>query len=380
MPTQDDLRKLMDDAIKTANSGSLQQTAAALQALVAAEKTAIESEKLRLETEQLKKVAPRESWRFWMPAMAPFVGASLVAITLFLQLRQFNTNYQLQVDSANRQAAADEDARFREALTAAKLPEGVSAFASTSLLKGLLNSKKHSIEANEVAVSLLGVTSPIEGYTILFPAVFGKPSWDKFAEAVRLAQIITRRWDDEIFQRQDLRSELSSLQKEQASQSGNSPRLPPYFMPHGLNPSEIEGKLHQSDVANHDVQMEARLVAKYIADCLRTYRPPNTPVDLSGAALWNADLSGIDLGDARLEETDLSSVDISGADLSKVKEFSDSRWQNTAWWRAKTISPLLLNYLQANAPFDPKTTYFKDATRTKSEYLKEVARLKQGQG
>jgi pentapeptide repeat protein len=375
MPTQDDLRKLMDEAIKTANTDSLEKTAAALQSLVLAEKTTLESEKLKLETEQLKRVAPRESWRFWMPAMAPFVGVSLVAVTLYFQLHQFNTNYQLQVASADRQAVVDEDAKFREAMATAKMPESVSAFASMSLLKGLLNSKTHSAEANEVAVSLLGMTAPIEGYAVLFPAVFGKPSWDKFGEAVRLAQIINRRWDDDLFQQKALKRELLFLQRQQASQPRNSPPVPQFLMPQGSNPTELEGKLHELEFAIRDVQMQASLVAKYVADCLRTSRPPNTAVNLSDAVLFNADLSGIDLGDADLKGTDLISIDISGADLSKVNEFGNSGWNGTAWWRAKRISLSLLNSLGKNSPFDPKDDYFKDTTRTRSEYLKEVGRL-----
>jgi len=133
-------------------------------------------------------------------------------------------------------------------------------------------------------------------------------------------------------------------------------------------------------------------------------RPPNIELDLNGCAIWEQDVSNMDFGSANLEMVDVESSDLRGVNFSGANLFrayidysnltgtdfsnanvkdasfvglqaSNSKWERTAWWRAKRISPDLLKYLQDNYKFSPSVSYRDDMTKDFSEYHQEVERL-----
>lgn len=140
-------------------------------------------------------------------------------------------------------------------------------------------------------------------------------------------------------------------------------------------------------------------LVQFLRDPQHNPRPANIVLDLSNCGIWGQDVSNMDFRGVKVEgiwfyDSNLSGANFSGSNLvdaifnaSNVSgaDFSDvqgsySTWNNTAWWRAKRISPHLLQHLQEYYKFSEKAKYKDDKTKDYSEYQKEVERLIKSSG
>jgi hypothetical protein len=96
--------------------------------------------------------------------------------------------------------------------------------------------------------------------------------------------------------------------------------------------------------------------------------------DLSNACLLSNDLSGLNLNAANLSGLDIEFTTVKDVDLVTVSQFDGSIWTGTPWWRAKTLSPALFEYLKTNYPYDPKQQSYPDNS-TATDYTTGLARL-----
>jgi hypothetical protein len=104
-------------------------------------------------------------------------------------------------------------------------------------------------------------------------------------------------------------------------------------------------------------------------------RGNDRPFVLSGLQVTDEDLSNLDFSQAQLHDTVFGHCDVTGCDFKGVAIFDTSDWNRTAWWRAKSISPLLLKYLEDNYPYDEKQKYPYDPSASREEYNKGLILL-----
>lgn len=108
--------------------------------------------------------------------------------------------------------------------------------------------------------------------------------------------------------------------------------------------------------AHSNVSDEIRLVGVDILAALKL-KPVDGKPDLSYTDLFDVDFTSVDFGASDLTGADIDYSDFSNADLSKVERFEGSHWNRTQWWRAKAISPALVDYLSTHAAFDAAGDY-----------------------
>lgn len=118
--------------------------------------------------------------------------------------------------------------------------------------------------------------------------------------------------------------------------------------------------------------------SKSLSDLLRQLPAGSQASDLSFTFLDDSDLTGADLSNANLAATGLAHATLANARLSNVEKFERSNWNGSAWWRAGSISPSLLEFLIKNYPFDPGRTYAGTPIATADEYRTQVAALQAG--
>ena len=381
--------KLLGPALASSDVAAIEKATEIWKSAAEAEQAEANVTKARIES---------AAFRFWIPALAPFLGALVLAVTVWIQFKQYNTNARDQLRAEREKEEENERAQLQTALETAKLPTGLSALTSVTLIKARLRSPipEQQMEAREIAVSVLGAMSDPNAQSLLFPALFPKPEWSDFDDAVRLSRMLRRTWDDELAVLQNRKSELARIDRELAPSS-----LEPQPSPsRTVTPRErtlqsevlqlqqtlrregdpgrqkLEEDIDQIQGDISGFQPEAARVSDYMARCLRLPGRSAT-IDLSSTELINADFSNVDLERAELSGTDMISLDVKGAILTDISEFDGSDWSQTAWWRAKRISATLLHDLENRFPYQKQNrdSYFHDQTRNTDEYRTEIKRL-----
>jgi Pentapeptide repeats (8 copies) len=333
-----------------------------------AEKCEAEAEKARREAQNIRpRTAKSEKLRFWIPAIAPFVGFIALAGTVWVQFQQYNASVAEQIRAEKQKEDERETSEFQAAIQAAKLPESISALASMPLLQSSLEAKSASRRktARQVSILLLGASAGPQSYEILFPALFPKLELEYLPDLARLSRMLKRTYDLS-------KSHESLLLKRKAAlrQFGFPPQLvfPPGAAPVGqrqavpqmpgqpsapIGPSAAQSVDDEIDQVRNDLDRlpeRPTFVAEYIGRVLRQRRHDPTDIDLTETWFWNSDLSGVDFGNAVLTGAYMESMNVKGARLTKVSQFRDSRWDYTAWWRTSAIGPDLLKFAITGSP------------------------------
>jgi hypothetical protein len=180
--------KILDPAIAAADASGIERGISLWHAAAEAEKFESESEKVKLDEESVRRTARTESQRYWVSVLAPLVSAAAVVGALWVQVYQVNQNAALQRE-------ANQFTKWRDAVGNAHLPSAVSSLTSMTLIRSFLTPPRYQDKTREFAVSILGATTNLDGYRVLFPAVFPTPDWSSIREAVRLSQMQKRAWN-----------------------------------------------------------------------------------------------------------------------------------------------------------------------------------------
>jgi hypothetical protein len=123
------------------------------------------------------------------------------------------------------------------------------------------------------------------------------------------------------------------------------------------------------------VRSQVALISRGISNFLQhNPRPDNFSLDLNYTGLLDAQFTGTDLHGANLTSALVMNCDLRDADLSRVTNFGGSIWFNSNWWRAKAISPELLDYLKKEYPFSASLVYPGNA-ENQSDYDVAIHRL-----
>src|SRR5262249_52544490 len=367
-----DLEAKLEASIAGGDLTQVEKLTAALQSIA-------EAEKLRLEGQNLQRGARSENLRFWIPVIAPTIGAFALVATLLFQIHQLNVNSDLQ-------RAAEEGTELRDVIKSASLPYELAPIATTTRLRSfLLPSSPHSQEARNLAVVLLAATPEPAAFDFLLDGVIettDRRTLDNFRDLVRLSGLLWEQW-------QWLDEHLTDLKKGTPRPSGPpprsfqspetalgppSPQFPfPAFDPRRRAEGPDMNDPQQVEKLRDRVGDEIQQVGAAMVQILQ-HSPIARQVNMTDANFSYNDLKGLDLLRANLTRTSFWNSSVKDVDFGEVRDFDESQWTGTEWWQARKISPGLMAYLTKNYAFDSKTKYFGDPTDA-GTYAKEVTRL-----
>lgn len=365
----------------TKNSGDIDKLAKA------ADICKLEGETRRqvAELETLSRKERTETIRFYISVVAPTLSAFAILGAFVFQTLQFKKSMEIQQQTvavqketvevqkkaAENQRAATENDQWREATKT--FTQGCTlahGFAAVALLKAFLAEGAHQEEARSMAVHILGNVIYEDIFSDLFQATFvtkdadteiDDKTWTKIQDATKISKNLKYayfHWNN---------NSLVKFGDKGPRPSENIPALPtPQPGLEEQNPEYIKSQLI----------IEVDLVGRFLVAHLRLPRDKEKyKIDLTDAALWDCDFSGMDLHNATLKSIYFYNVILEDADLSGVTEFESSAWENSAWWRAKIISPELLKYLKDHYAFNKTIKYTGATTATMGEYNTDVSRL-----
>jgi hypothetical protein len=308
--------------------------------------SAAQSEKLALEIATGARATRSESMRFWVPIMAPLITAAALVLTFVLQLNQFKENNKAQRE-------ANEDTQWRQMLSNVKSTTGPEGVFGLTLLKSFLDSERYRNQAREIAVLRLAHTADPDSFQVLFPDIMRRTDWKSFKDIVAISAGLLNGYNS-IPDEPDTKSSFST--------GPGSVSVRP-------SPGQVKSDLGR----NLDTVGQALIT--FLRDPRHYPRPLGIDLDISGADFSNKDLADMDLSDAVVIESNFNNCSVNGVNFGRVTRFEDSNWSQTAWWRAKSISPELLKYLTKSFKYDAEKQYLNDTTGDQAEYDREIVRL-----
>jgi Pentapeptide repeats (8 copies) len=273
------------------------------------EKQRVETQKLRVEEEKLK-VEIKDSRRNYITHITPWVSTLVLAGGLVMQ------GYKLR-SAQQEQDNAREDAHWAEVQksTSESMSEGKRTITEAVELGQFLQSPRYHDTARTMSDDFLRLTDGIDekgdqAFKTLFSALYPHLNWQNLDQALDLDRDLTKAWN------------------EKNAKDQKDPRLPLIID-------------------------ELSFIGSHVAELLRQHRPAGIGLDLHSVSVFGDDFSKANLRGANLEGFVPGRVVLDHADLSEVPEPRNGYWNDSFWWHADSISPGLLKYLCANAPFNP---------------------------
>jgi len=337
-----------------------------------------ETRKYVAELENLNRKERAETTRFYISVIAPTLSALVILGAFLFQTLQFKKSMEIQQqtiavqrDTVEVQKKATENEQWREATKTftqgCSLANGIAAVA---LLKAFLAEGTHREEARSMAVHILGNITYEDIFNDLFQATFDTQAaeteiddktWAKIQDAIKVSK--------------NLKYVYNQWNSNSNVRFGEKGPRPSEYVPALATPQPDRQERNPEYMISQIIR-EVDIVGRFLAAHLRLPRSKEKyRIDFTDATLWDCDLSGIDLSNAILEKTSFYNVKLDGVDLSQVTEFKGSYWGNSAWWRAKIISPELLKYLKTQYAFNKSTKYEDTVTATREEYNTNISRL-----
>ncbi|MEX8519023.1 MAG: pentapeptide repeat-containing protein [Leptothrix sp. (in: b-proteobacteria)] len=367
------------DAVKKATaaralSASTTLTPEDLSSLLAACKTASEAEKAEVEKSQLLKAVRSEAIRFWIPIAASFLSVAILASTLILQTRQFQTSVEQNTKSLNQQRMAldaqreaNEDTQWREALKlmADKQGQLVNDAAGVALLKHFATSTHVGPQARDLAVFMLSYVTEPAVFETLFRSAVNPKTTEGFNTVVRINRSLSA-----------LNSRIASQieEMEAAKRKGQSITLLP--LPDGkTNQVPIQQAIQELRSRSDSVLQEITMTgATVVATMNSDFKIKD--LNLSQCFFYDNNFANANFSGANISGTGFAVTNVDGADFTSVVVDSIGNWSETPWWRAAKITPTLLSKLLAEYPFPPHKTQYLNSSR--EQYERDVQRLKKG--
>jgi hypothetical protein len=348
--------KLVDPALERGELDTLEKASAVW-------KTTVEAEKLELDTAQANSKARSESVRFWVPIIAPLIGAVALIATLLFQIQQFQENTRLAREAA-------EDKAWMEVVKGVGAGKGLQGVLAMSQLKPFLDSKRYKKDARDIAInSLIGVFDPYV-FNIIFPDIYERTDWNNFKDLTGIAAQINKR----------LLSVSKSVSKEEPPTDvgwwqrllGRDQKKPNRWSPYGIggpDPATMQAGYEE------EITIVGNAIVKFLKDH-RADRPINNRMDFTEVQLPNLDLSNIDFSRSILRRSMFFNCTVVDSNFTDVSDYDDSDWNQTAWWRARKMDKGLVHYLEKEYPYKKGTSYYNDSTKDDKEYLSAIERLK----
>jgi hypothetical protein len=327
--------QVIDPALKAGDLATLEKTTVIW-------KTIAEADKLEQDTAQSAKKGRSESLRFWIPIVAPLVGAAALVVTLMFQIQQSK-----QVSLAA--GAAAEDSAWRDLLTYANStnkPQGAFAF---TLISSFLDSPRYGKSAREISLLMLSHSADLDAFNNLFRQVMERTDWGNLSEIAQVGARLNRAY-------QSIPEPINTSDTQHAN-----PLAPP-------GPAELK------NILDEELQTVARGIVVFMRQNGES-RPADLALNFSGMQFGTIDLSGLAFSGSDLRDTMFFHCNVKDAVFDPITDHDQSDWQGTAWWRMQRIDPQLLAYLEQSFPYKVGQTYEKDSTTTSGDYVSAVKDL-----
>jgi len=341
---------------------ALDEPEAPISELAATWKTLAEAEKVESEILNAGKSSRFERLKFWIPIVVSLVSTGALVATVIFQVFQFRENTRLTKEAA-------EDTQWREALKSARVTSGPEGAFGVTLLKSFFDSPRYGEASREVATQILGHMADEDVFNSAFSEVVARTRWWNIKDIA----LISKQLQDGFF------TVTEKLDRLTERRNAIKASVPPDQVDHRLKSTDDEVELLTRE--KYTFENEIVQVSTAAVRLLRTQenqtRSNEYDFVLNGLQFAGEDLSNLDFHDAKLRDTVFSNCDVTGCDFGGLteNEFSNSRWNGTAWWKAKRISPELLKYLVDRWKFDPTQTYLNDKVQDPAEYEKAVQAL-----
>jgi hypothetical protein len=288
---------------------------------------------------QLRGYRPTPVWPTVLTSITALLAVLLTAMTLNNQTKE----------SVERRDAA-EDAQWTEAMKQISLKD---ASVQTGIfgIQGFLDSRRHGVQAREVASALLPLTDNKDTFEIVLKGLIQRTNANNQRDLIGIAKTIAyNEWD--IFN-----------------------GLKTSNVPPGCPDDDIVSFLNYIDRCYQFKEGEELPIAKRawlysweidsMSDALGKLWQKRLPgvspsnLNLSAIILENTDnLKGVHFDDTQLEGAVIHLCDLSGAHFDRAKfrgaifhqlqKFEDSTWKDANWWDARSISCSLSKYLAKN--------------------------------
>jgi hypothetical protein len=347
---EDARKKFWDPAMALLDVAAAEKAASVWRAAAEAEKLEYDGERVRLEAAGIRRAARSESRRFWVSVLAPLISALAVVAALWVQMYQINRNSGLQRES-------NDATSFRDAIKMIVSPDRDARVGGAMLLTVLLHSDTYGSTARQTSVGILSQPLDTDSFQIILRPFAAATNWDNVGDLVHITENLDRA-DTQVT------NQLDALKNAHASRQVGSE-----------SPSS-SSTIEQLEKDHNLLEEELRYSGQVLARMVKQKRPASQPLDLSRAYLFAVDLEEADLHNTVLTGARFVSCKVDKADFSNAKWPADSGWSGTAWWRAKSVSPELFDYLKTEYAYSGKPGDYPEDETSQQDYDQETARLK----
>jgi hypothetical protein len=304
---------------------------------VEALRAAEEARKLFLEADNLRRTSRSEETRYYVSVLAPLISAVVLAATLIFQVWQFRTEGQARAD-----------AEIWKSFDALGDSDPVRATLTASQLQFLYGSSQYRDKARQLALGFMRMVVSPEIAEPVFRPLMQDTKWSELDKVIAVNRAILARYELVLEEVGQIEKDLEEIE---GAEAAGQPSKPLEARQKGAR-AVLASKEAEKDAIDQQLSFMSGEIAKFLRGEIAGWRPPGVGLDLSGAAWWSVDLSGADLHGANFYNAWVWEALLDRADLSGIESFEDSRWSDANWWKARAISPKLLEYLTANFPCD----------------------------
>lgn len=288
----------------------------------------------RAQKQKLSTDLPDSRMLQYLNLLAPVVTVLILVVTLFVQERdRVGDQKQAQQDKTENR----DNEGWDRAVRAAADRQAENRTAAIILLRGIEQSQSRYVDqASKLVISILRGTKTFDEFQSLFSAEFTPPAQEDLDRILNLDRSLHQEW---------------------------------------VNKKKTNPNYHDS-ADKHLVIQELSFICTQIHPLLQK-RPTNRFFNLRFVAFFDCDLPDIDLTGANLEGFTTARVTMLRSKLDEVTNFKDGYWKDTAWWEAGSMSPSLLQYLEAEAPFkaEPEGHYGRTTMIDEGRYKDSLIRL-----
>lgn len=266
---------------------------------------------------------------------------------------------------------AQEETDFHNVLGMLNNSKEIESSLAMALIQSYLGSPKNGVFAQEIAIDVLAHLKGFDQFQRLLNAVLKYPDITTPSDIATISRHL-------IFNINSDDAKASSLQDRHDTIQKNIDVLTPQISAPdspGVNKQKLQADLQAqkgmasalsaqiSELQNgrSDVLRQIQLASDALAGLLKSAANAGarsaTDMDLHGAELSNEDLRNVSFKGADLSDVIIDACQLKGADLSNIKAFDSGNWQFSAWWTAKSIDRMLLQYLLSNFQFDATKIY-----------------------
>jgi uncharacterized protein YjbI with pentapeptide repeats len=320
----DTLDQLREAALRNLPTGSDPE---AIDKAIEQQRTLAETLKLQAEASNTDRLAKADNRRFSLTILASLLGALAVLLGLGPQACQIVTNARLQRE-------ANDATNLREALKLIASDKPREEQAGSIVLTSLLHSSSQATTARTAVLTALTNSPDEESFDTLLQALADTTTWLNLGDLVDLQhRLLTAIW------RASHPSGVAVDNARVTLLQNRELRLETILVSFLNNP---HGKPPACAINLADVTLSDKDLSK---------------LDLRGAILTRASLNNCTLNQESLERADVTYVDLKEATLDNVARANGSKWYATAWWRAASMHPLLVEYLASHYQLNPAVLY-----------------------